>query len=105
MLTYKDGKTEPQKNDEVLGSLDGKPARGRVLVVREKTVLVTRRAAYQGPGQPLAAEHAEMDPDELELVYRPIGNGPVKAAPRVDGAGAQAAAAKSKSAKKEPVKK
>jgi hypothetical protein len=107
MLTYKDGKLEPQKNDEVMGELEGKPARGRVLVVREKTVLVTRRAPYAGPGQPLASEHAEVDPSTLTLVYRPIPNGPVKAAPRADAAGAQAAAAKpaAKAAKKETVKK
>lgn len=87
MLTYKDGKTAPQKNDEVMGDVGGKPARGRVLAVREKTVLVTRRAAYAGAGQPLAAEHAELDPATLSLVYRPRGSAP---APAVRGDAAQA---------------
>jgi hypothetical protein len=101
MLTYKDGKLVPQKNDEVLGELDGKPARGRVLAVREETVLITRRAPYAGPGQPLASEHAEVDPAGLSLVYRPLPTGPVAAAPRPDaGVAAKAAAGKKEKAKK-----
>lgn len=96
-MNYKDGKLEPQKNDEVLGELEGKPARGRVLAVREKTVLITRRAAYAGPGQPLSAEHAEVDPAGLTLVYRPLPKGPVPAAPRGDAG--VAAAVKAKAAK------
>lgn len=71
-MTYKSGET-PQKNDEVLGQIDGAPARGRVLAVRENgDVLVTRRAAYSGPKKPLVAEHREVPAADMSLVYRPV---------------------------------
>ncbi len=70
-MTYKSGEV-PQKNDEVLGSIDGAPARGRVLAVRENgDVLVTRRAPYKGPHEPIASEHHEVPSHEFSLVLRP----------------------------------
>lgn len=97
-MNYKTGEV-PQPKDEVLGDVDGKPARGRVVAVREKVVTVTRRAAYTGPQNPLAAEHVDVDPAALSLIYRPIPKGaPLpspKPAPKV-----KAAAAKKESVKK-----
>ncbi len=71
-MSYKSGET-PQKNDEVMGEIDGKAARGRVLAVRENgDGLVTRRAPYAGTDKPLAVEHVEVPAARLTLVYRPV---------------------------------
>lgn len=95
-MDYQTGE-KPQVNDEVLGEIDGKPARGRVLAVRESgRVLVSRRAAYQGHTAPLVAERHEVDPGSLKLVYRPRRPGqplaPAVAAPAPQPARRKAAA-------------
>lgn len=95
-MTYKSGET-PQKNDEVLGQIDGLPARGRVLAVRKNgDVLVTRRAPYEGPAKPLGAVQDEAPADQFVLVYRKPsaapGAPPVKAAKGAPGAPAGAPA-------------
>ncbi len=98
-MTYKLGGT-PEKNDEVMGLIDGKPARGRVLAVRENgNVLVTRRAPYKGPDKPLAAEHVEVPASELTLIYRPMNRAAAPAArPTVAAAKGPKPEAKKKSA-------
>lgn len=74
-MDYKSGEG-PQINDEVLGEIDGRPARGRVLAVRANgNVLVTRRAAYSGSAKPLVAEHHEVPAENFSLVYRPVRSG------------------------------
>lgn len=76
-MNYKSGEA-PQAQDEVVGVVDGKPARGRVLAVRENgDVLITRRAHYSGDSKPLVAEHIETPADGLSLVYRPLRAGEV----------------------------
>lgn len=72
-MSYKTGEA-PQKNDEVLGEVEGKRARGRVLAVRENgNVLITRRAPYEGNTKPLASVHEEVPAADLSLIYRPMG--------------------------------
>lgn len=71
-MSYKTGQ-EPQVNDEVMGQIEGAPARGRVIAVRDTGyVLVTRRAPYSGPTKPLTSIHTEVKAEELALVYRPL---------------------------------
>lgn len=100
-MSYKTGET-PQKNDEILGEIDGKAARGRVLAVRENgDVLVTRRAPYQGTTKPLAYVHEEVPAAGLSLVYRPINHGAAPATRAAVAAG-KAAKAEPKAAKAAP---
>ncbi len=91
-MPYKTGEV-PQLKDEVMGVVEGKPARGRVLGLRDDgSVLVTRRAPYV-EGKPLTAEHLEVPSGDLSLVYRPRQAGSASKAP--------AAKAKAAPAKKE----
>lgn len=84
-MNYKSGEA-PQARDEVMGDIDGKPARGRVLAVRANgDVLVTRRAVYSGHTKPLVAEHQEVPAKNFYLIYRPCGTTGVANAEAVEG--------------------
>lgn len=70
-MSYKTGET-PQKNDEVMGEIEGQPGRGRVMaVLAPDKVRVARRGAYQGPHEPLTIEFHDLPTPGLSLIYRP----------------------------------
>lgn len=67
-MFYKDGKTEPEKGDTVMGD----KFKGMVKTVLKDKVVIAARAPYD-PKRPDDHKMVEVekDPAELQLVYRP----------------------------------
>lgn len=69
-MTYKTGEV-PQIGDSVMGMIDDKPARGVVISARsDGSILLQRRAPYQGPQVPLQHDNDEVNSEDFSLIYR-----------------------------------